>query len=497
MICDHALVPPGPEDAKYFRDVCLAAGYTLNRLSDVFGMLVPPPSDRLPVALSASLGQAGAPFDVLARLFFLGLPVDAAVANTVLPSGFMRLCLQCGLASEDAGEIRPLALVVPVDGAFLASDLQKVSLQDEDGFVPTLCDAALHLDAVSIKTPVAKTLDLCCGFALHGILSSSGSDSVVVSDLNPRAAEFARFNAALNDCENLTAVTGDLFEQVADQRFDRILANPPFIISPEAVTTYRYSPFELDGFVQKMFAEAPEYLNEGGVLQAICEWVELEGECWQERVKRWFADSGCDVWVLPANRQLPASYARSVLQQATSDEAELAAQQAIWEGYFRDQRVAAIHGGFIFARRRQAENWFDVTELTKPIRGAVGEAIAGGFASRDLVFDPHGDEKLLNSKLVVSGGVRQVETSHWKDFRWQRDSIVLHLDDGLPVTIGVDEYVRALIEKFDGARSVAECLDLFSEQVGLPAETGREQGSGIVRSMLRNGVLAIRRSVAS
>ncbi len=185
MISEKVMSPLGPEDAKRFRDVCLASGYTQSRLSELSGLLVPPPSDRLPAEVEASLCEGGAPLHLLASLFFLGIPVDAELAGAVLPSGFLSLCMDCGLIVEDGQSLRAVALVVPVGESLFASDLQRIEHQDDDRFVPTVCDAALHLSAVAIRKPVGKTLDLCSGFALHGILSSPLSEEVVASDFSP------------------------------------------------------------------------------------------------------------------------------------------------------------------------------------------------------------------------------------------------------------------------------------------------------------------------
>ncbi|MCA9139176.1 MAG: methyltransferase [Planctomycetales bacterium] len=491
MIQGTTITPMARQDAKRFRDVCCAAGYTEKRLRDATGLLVPPPTERVPPAVLEALLDGASPFHFLARLFFFGLPVDAHEASAALPTEFIRACLDCGLVAKDVDVLRPVALVVPVGDAFLASDLQVTAWQDEEHYVPPVCDAALHLASVAIRTPVKRMLDLCGGFALHGIISSPFCEEVVTTDLNPRAEAFALFNAALNECDNFKAVTGDMFDAVEGQRFDRILSNPPFIITPESATTFRFTPHELDGFIHRMLSEAPQYLNDGGVMQTICEWVEIDGQEWQERLRGWFDGNGCDVWILPANRQLPSTYANVVLRQTIADESQLASHQQEWTDYFHSQSVVAIHGGFIFFRRRQGKNWFDVTQLTKPIRDSIGDAIVQGFRGRDRVFDESGDDSLLAERLRVAEGLRQVEYSHWKEFRWQRDSITLHVDNGVPVTIGIDEYVRCLLEKFDGRRAVAACLDLFAEEVGLPSESGRKQGLQIIHSMIRNGVLVV------
>ena len=438
------------EDAKRFRDILKAAGYTESRLNETLGTSVPTPAHHEQSRLITELAEGGSPFHLLARLFFLGTSVENDEVEAVLPNWFIRTCVDCGLLLIEGTSFRPVALVVPVGNVYLASDLHLTVSQDDGSYVPTVSQPALHMRSLAIGKPMGRMLDLCGGFALHGILSSRYCDQVVTTDLNPRAREFAAFNAALNGCENVKAVTGNLFQAVQGEQFDLILSNPPFVISPEDLATFRDSPYELDGFVQQMLAEAPGFLTEGGVLQTICEWVEFEGQDWQERLTGWFQGNGCDAWILTANRQLPSTYARGRLRETTSDETELAARQDQWEQAFRDRNVKAIHGGFIFLRRRQGSNWFDVTQIAKAVDRPIGDAISQGFENRDLVFRKDNDQALLESRLSVANGLRQVANSHWEDHSWHPDSITLHLDKGLPVTIGVDDQIRSLIETFNG-----------------------------------------------
>ena len=197
--------------------------------------------------------------------------------------------------------------------------------------------------------------------------------------------------------------------------------------------------------------------------------------------------------MLPANRQLPDSYATTALRQTIDDPEEIATRRQQWVEYFRQQGVKAIHGGFIFARRRSGANWFDFTQLTKPIRHAVGDAIERGFRARDLVLGAD-EQAVLQATPSLASNARITEESIWKGNRWQSESIKLTLDDGLPVTIGMDQYVRDLIERFDGKRTVADCLVSFSKDFGLPLESGFPQGLQIARAMLRNDVLRIHSS---
>ena len=483
------IVPLSPDDAARFRDVCRAADYTDAHLSEVLGTSIPPLPHHPQANEFATLADVATPLHRLAKLFFLGRPVDSGKVSDVLPTGFINLCVECGLLQRDADVLRPNSLVVPFGDLLLAADLMHSGSQGDHDCVPTLSWPARHLLSFAIRRPVRTMLDLCGGGALHGIVASRFSDTVVSSDLNPRAKAFVEFNGALNGCENLQAVTGDLFTPVQGRKFDLILSNPPFVISPSDSATFRDNVFELDGLLGELLGKAPDYLEEGGFFQTTCEWAQVRGQDWRDRFGQWLRDSQCDAWVLEANRQLPESYATKRLRETTADPQQLASGLDLWMQYFEDRDVEAIHGGLVFLRRRQGENWFDVTELSKGISKPVGDAILQGFASRDLLFSGDGDRALLACRLHVAPGLRQEEISQWQDGSWRLESIALRLEDGLPVTIGVDKHLRDLIGLFDGERITGPVLDEFAKNLGMPADAAQPQSLQMVRQFIRNGIL--------
>ncbi len=485
------LQPLSADDAARFRDVFHAANYSDTRLAETFGTSIPPPSHHPQFAAISEQASAATPLCCLARLFFLGSPVADDEAKAVLPGWLIDTSLDCGLLQRNGASLQPCALLTPCGQWLLAADLHDTNSQNDQAYVLTVSQPAFHLSAFAVRRPARATLDLCGGFAMHGIMAGCFSESVVSSDLNPRAKMFAEFNAALNDCTNLEAVTGDLFEPVAGRKFDLILTNPPFLISPMDVATYRENPLELDGFLKKMLTQAPEHLEEGGFFQAICEWVEIRGQDWRDRLSQWLQNNGCDAWVLQANRQLPASYADGCLRQSTPDPNEFAAELENWNQYFEDRNVEAIYGGLIFLRRRQGDNWCDFTQLSSAVTEPIGDVILQGFASRDLLHHADGEQALLGSRLHVSPGVKQEEVTHWENNAWQTDSISLRIESGLPVSIGIDAPVRELISRFDGHRTVEEVLKDFAKHLSMPLDTARPQALPMVDHLLRNGFLVL------
>ncbi|MCA9131658.1 MAG: class I SAM-dependent methyltransferase [Planctomycetales bacterium] len=484
------LRPLSAEDAQRFGDVLQAAEYTAASLEHSLGTDMAPPPHHPQFSHFLQQTEIPTPFNILTRLFFLGSAVKAEEARAVLPSWFCKTCLDSHLLIPARELLGPTALIVPCGNFLVAADLQLPGDADTEDYVLPVNQPSRHLLNFTIRRPVERTLDLCSGSALHGLDASKFSQRVVASDLSPRAEIFGRFNAALNRCPNLEFVSGDLFSAVADQRFDLILSNPPFVISPKLDATYRDNPQELDNFVRGLLQQAPEHLQEGGYLQMVCEWVEVSGEDWQARLRGWLQDRGCDVWVLQANRQRPDSYAQGRLRETGSDSKQLEKSHRAWLKYFQENSVEAIYGGLIFLRRRQGgQNWFEVDQLTSNVQHAVGEAIQQGFRNRDLLHDAAGNEALLSSRLRIAPGLSLEDKSHWQDGAWRLDSLVLRVEKDLPVAIGIDNNVRGLLERFDGGRSVAEAIDDFASHLGMPLGDIREKCIEIVRMLVANSCL--------
>lgn len=73
--------------------------------------------------------------------------------------------------------------------------------------------------------------------ALGFMALKAGAAHVDFLDINPRAAEFHRANAALNEIAGacFTSITGDVADFAPQRAYDLIIANPPFVPTPEGI----------------------------------------------------------------------------------------------------------------------------------------------------------------------------------------------------------------------------------------------------------------------
>lgn len=115
--------------------------------------------------------------------------------------------------------------------------------------------AALLADAAIIK-PGWSVLDLGAGYGAIGLAVAKAFPSarVTLVDINERAVELCRMNAALNDVHNATALCSDAFANITEF-FDTILINPP-------QTAGR-------AICNRMIEESLNHLKQGGLFQLV------------------------------------------------------------------------------------------------------------------------------------------------------------------------------------------------------------------------------------
>ena len=99
-----------------------------------------------------------------------------------------------------------------------------------DVFNPKLLrSGAFLVSQIHRIPPRARVLDLGSGSGACGIAAARRGCQVVAVDINPSAVRCTRINALLNKVEHTVEIRqGDLFEPVANERFDVILFNPPY-----------------------------------------------------------------------------------------------------------------------------------------------------------------------------------------------------------------------------------------------------------------------------
>jgi hypothetical protein len=470
-----------PEQGRLLRLFLQESGYNTISVSSLIGG-----RGLLPLLLHKT--RVPNRLHTLMRWFVMGRAVEEKTAGDVIPPQILQLLLQAGLLVRQDDRLVAVARLLPFGDALTACDHAYESGEDPPADVVLGPNApAERLLRYSVRRKVGSSLDMCCGGGIHALTLAGHSDTVVASDLNPRALAFARFNARLHGAENVEFVVGDGFSTVAGRRFDLIMSNPPFYLLPATDFLFRDNPVELDGFVRELARQAPRYLNEGGIFQMFFEWAEIEGQPWRERLAGWVAGSGCDVWVLRNYGMAPDEYCEERLRyggpaQTDRDVATLAQ----WAEYYAHHKVAAVGGGQIAMRKRSgANNWVAMEEAPPNTSENSGDMVESFFSAQDRA--EAGDETLLNAHLRLSPDAHMQQISRLAEQGWQARSMQLATNHGLLRTCDVDPPVAAFLSHLNGKRPLRELLQFLPPQQGITPDQMRSSCLVILRLLIRRG----------
>jgi hypothetical protein len=483
---------PAREQASRLREFFEACGYTEQSIQTRLGSAIPPPLQARPKALY--LTRDHSLLNTLLRLFFLSESVSLATARAMLDEWLVDFCLAHRLLTVDGASVTANAALIPLGNYLFASDpLTLARMESSDFVLPASSTTALYMLDFILRRPVATALDLGTGCGVLAHFASECSGRVVATDISSRACEYARFNARLNGLENIDVRTGNLFEPVSGERFDLIVSNPPFVLAPSHEFEFRDNDMLLDEFCGMLARSAPNYLEEGGCFQMICEWVETGDEPWHERLGRWFSESNCDVWVLHAAPEDPERYAQVRIAEVSDREIRTdAARYSDWLDYYREHGVTAIRSGVITMRRREGvKNWMRLQALPGRVEGAVHDVIEDGLLARDRLDSLANDQALLDERPHVSPDAQLEQLHRWFSDRWKQSQATIRLLSGFRDEIHLDQVAIQFVTQFDGTRSIAECISRLAEALGEDADDAISKYLPTVRALIERGFLML------
>ncbi len=477
-------------DATELRALLAELGYEESRLTAQCGLASPP--TRADIARFMHETRAADALAVLARVFLGGIAAPGAAARRAWPARLVELCVDAGLLEAREGLLVPAALIVPRGTLLLASDaLATLGGSHAREFVPPASThAASTLLNLTIRERLTTALDLGTGCGVQALAAAAHCEHVVAVDLNPCATAYAEFNARLNGFANVECRTGDFFAPVEGQRFDLIVSNPPFVPGPHQQFTYRDSDRELDEVCRDVARQAAAHLNEGGYCQMLCEWVEVEGEPWRQRIEDWLGGLGCDAWVLRSPSRAPADYARIRLAEVSTSAGQGAGQEyAEWLDYFEARRVVAVHAGAFVLRRRSGRNWLHFHPLAQDVTEPAGAAVLASLAACDFVAAHQDEPAFLAAKLSPATGLHIQQERVYREGAWKPGPISASLPGPLAMEAEIDPATAALIADCDGRRPVAECLARLAADTGADRQALTSAALPALRLLVERGFL--------
>ena len=453
-------------DASQVAELLGEAGWSAAALEELLGPGYREHLDRGERAPLVRRSAGSAALARLARALVVGEPVDGLLpASWVGPDGRALLRLQAVphggvevVVPHDPGHARATVAVEQVLGAGAAS---------------------LTLAAATPRGDVGRVLDLGCGSGVQALLAAGHGGDVVATDRNPRAVAMTRLAAALNgtaiDCR-----AGDLLEPVAQEQFDLVVSNPPFVIGPAARYTYRDAGLGGDEVSRRLVQELPALLAPGGHAVLLVNWLHLRGEDGDERIRSWCEGTGVDAWVVQRELAAPDDYVTAWLRD--TDETAFDELFDPWVDSLAG--VEAVAFGIVALHRRTdglaPRVLLDVVD--QPVAETWGEEVVAHFERRAL-----GD--LLALRLRLRDDVRLHEVAARGDEGWTVDARWLQQEAGLRWNGVLDPFGASLLAACDGAVPLGVLVALLAAAHGLEEHDVTTQVAPVVARLVAQGFL--------
>lgn len=482
----------------------------------------------------------------LVSVWMLGDAADAADVAAALPALGLDGAREAGLVAEEGGgTVRGTVDLSPYEAdepgrMWVASDqtaLQRRGPLPED-HVLGIGRASLTLAGATQRRPVACALDVGVGCGIQTLHLLAHAEHVTATDLSERALEFTRFNLLLNadvlglDRERLEdrvrLAAGDMLAPVAGERFDLVVSNPPFVITPRTdpdapVLTYRDGGREGDRIVAELVAALPAHLTEGGTAQLLANWeipagaaaipaaaaASADGDLadtagpapWDARPRSWIAP-GMQGWIIQRDAQDPAGYAETWLQDS-SLELDPHRYEAAYRGYLEDfaaRGVAGVGFGHVWLRRpvddgAQGRAWTVAEELTQPVDEALGAAWAAAVARRDRLAggpDGAGDPALAALRGLHLRVAEHVSEERHGRFGAEHPEVILaRQGTGFRRTARLDTATAGVLSASDGELTVGQLVGAVAALLELD-DAGRAGLLAAIRELYEDGFLVER-----
>ncbi|EKX68326.1 class I SAM-dependent methyltransferase [Streptomyces ipomoeae] len=490
-----------PEVAVRLREGLIGAGFTADGLLELLGASAYAALARSEVVPALRATRGDSELEALVRLFLLQQPVARARVERILP---VDACVESGwLVSIGDSEVAAAVDVRPYGGPdgedwFIVSDLGcavggagGIGKRDE-GVVLGVGGASTTLAGITVRTPVGSALDLGTGSGIQALHAARHATRVTATDVNPRALHITALTLALSGAPAADLRQGSLFEPVEeDERYDLIVSNPPFVISPGARLIYRDGGMGGDDLCRTLVSQAGERLNEGGFAQFLANWQHVEGEDWQERLRSW-VPRGCDAWIVQREVQDVTQYAELWLRDAgdhRGDVAEYQARYDAWLDEFEARKVKAVGFGWITLRKSaaaDAEPSITVEEWPHPVEQPLGETVRAHFARVDYLR-ANDDAALLAGHFRLTAEVvqEQVGLPGAED----PEHVVLRQNRGMRRATKVDTVGAGFAGVCDGTLSAGRILDAIAQLVGEDPVTLRDRTPVQIRLLVEQGFL--------
>jgi hypothetical protein len=479
---DDGSVPPriapllAPDDLARLRPAL--ADFTVDAVHELLGPVGQAAHDRGDLAgVAREVARAGGTRTaLLTRLFLLGATAPEGAAERALDPLPMTAAVGGGLLERSAGEVRATVEVRPYAEA-----------SSEHGERPDPGPWWVVSDFGSDVRPGPLRADHVLGI---------GGASVTLAQATPRdPVERAATSAALSG-QAWDLRSGSMLEPLGGERFDLIVANPPFVVSAGLTPDsggydYRDSGLPGDAVSEGLLRSLGSRLRPDGTAVLLANWIVPPDGDWPGRLAGWLDGAGCDAWIWQREIAGPGEYASLWLRDAglVPGTARWNTAYDRWLAWFERHEVAAVGMGLVALWRTDRPSpLFEAEDVRQAVDQPSGALLLPWLRRRRWLADVS-DDQLLRSPLRPAAGLVRIEEQVLGADGWSPAGALLRQAHGLRWEVEVDDAMAGVVAALGTAPDLRLPVELLAESRGAPIDQVTAAVVPVVRDLVQRGFL--------
>jgi hypothetical protein len=286
-------------------------------------------------------------------------------------------------------------------------------------------------------------------------------------------------------------VCGDLYEAIAGQAFDRIVAHPPYVPSLNIEAIWRDGGETGEVLVRRIVEGLPAHLRADGISCTVSLGLDTNEAQFEDRVRQWLGENAreFDIIFAVADERTPAEALGSLARQASGP---TAAEIAELGNILDKAAVVGMPYGALIIRRHRANGTRSGWTLRKKLGLATdGRDLEQAFALHDRLSDARFPEHLEAIKPKLSPHLRVRVTHVVSAGSLVPAEFLLEVDRPFIARGAVDGWMLPLVARLDGRTTSAEVYDKAKTEGTVPAGFELRTFTGMLARMIERGFLTL------
>lgn len=433
------------------------------------------------------------------RLFMDCDAVPWEIVRSVLSDADVQTLEALGLLRDAPlakGECLTTVALYPIEELFVASD-RRHGFDSTAGTPP----ADLVFSPITRETQrflrlmpresCDHLLDVGAGTGVAGLIAAARfARRVTLVDIAARAVRFAEFNVALNALSNARVLQGDVYEPVAGEHFDVIVAHPPYVPALTTELVFRDAGEDGEQVTRRVLEGLVGHLAPGGQAYVECMLTDREDVELEERVRGMLGDHSDDFdLVIAQGRTLNPYYFLADQARAGYTSFEHLSR---WNEVLDRLRIdSLVFVSLLLQRRANARPVITTRRALSPLTTAADMQWVLRWMVGTASWDMADARRLLSSRPRTVPRTELRSRSTLSEGQWSVEECLLVTLAPFAVEASCPNWYATLLQFCDGRMTVREHLQYLRDTRAVPDTAPEDLFASMIKQLVDAGLIEI------